>query len=102
MYKVATYLTPEQKARALQQTYTPIYRDEPLPEPRTEGGGCPLGVALTGDEVAPMAKTLTRLIVEENNPNAPHYAIYSAVRRFTRDFDRGRIKNLATALGIKV
>lgn len=102
MYKVATYLTPEQKARALQQTYTPIYRDEPVPTPRSGGGGCPLGVALTGDEVAPMAKTLTRLIVEENNPNAPPDAVLSAVRQFTRDFDRGRIKNLATALGMEV
>lgn len=102
MYKVATYLTPEQKARALQQTYTPIYRDEQLPTPRTEGGGCPLGVALTEDEVAPMAKTLTRLIVEENNPNASRYSIQSAVRRFTRAFDEGRIKNLATALGMEV
>ena len=102
MYAIAKYFTVTERRAAVRAGYT----SRTLSGPRTEDGFCPLGVALRRHDPfvqtwAPGESSVAiSLGVEFEDPQ--FVPICKAARRFIKDWDNQRIRNLATALGVKV
>jgi hypothetical protein len=105
-FDIAEFLSAEQIDLAIAQTY----RSSPFgfsANVRTEDGKCPLAVACATARGYPSPDEVAEAILgySENTfpPNTPKRRYYGRVRRaaysFTSSWDRGRIANLATALG---
>lgn len=117
MYKIAKYLTKEERTRAVQFSYS---KDSECGYPRDSEGYCPMGRALqfrlpddlrdSNDSLylrTPAKYMIARLVIGPSVSNYDHtesshqYAeVYQAATEFTEDWDYGKIKNLAKALGV--
>lgn len=109
MYAIAKQLTAEAKAAILSHDYPPTFRDGMSPLPRANVNGercCPLSVGLRAMfpdkritnapdsyEVANVLGGRTYFIARD--------PIEIAAERFIVAWDKGRIANLATALGVR-
>jgi hypothetical protein len=98
-YEIAKYLPGEAKRAAVARTYTATRVAHPLDPyvcPRCASGMCPGGVivlAVAGRIMpTPSAHTLAEVLGD--------LSAWGAAERFMDDWDKGRITDLAAALGV--
>lgn len=101
MYAIAKLLTLEQRRRAAAETYTPQHPDGSYP--RSESGHCALGVALgTVAKAPPPGALLWAMLDKPPVTDSPEWdRLLKLTYTFTNDFDNGRIKDVAKAMGVK-
>lgn len=108
MYKIARYLTLEQRRAAASREYRPMRWSDTgveissvYPNPVCADGMCPLGVALEPKMLAidrrPDADAVATLIAAPYD----YLDIYKAADKFIADWDTGKIKDIAKAMGVK-
>ena len=97
MYAIAKYFTVAERRVAVKAEYTWSGRSE---------GYCPLGICIhESDPKSPLtAPNEYALACALGFPlrHPQHDAVIKAAVRFIKDWDNQRIRNLATALGVKV
>lgn len=97
MYKIAKYLTLEQRRAAANHRYV-----ETRPGVLTcAEGRCPMGNALPQLEPRPLPRAVaTALVGDHVGPT--WWEIYRAAEKFIADFDGREIEDVGKALGVKV
>lgn len=103
-YRIADYMTPEQKALAMSVEYNvPLSQNEGNHTFCDAEGYCPMGRAISGDAWTgpmPTPGKITRVLTGNENYDPNSDPVYEAALSFVSAWDRGRITDLAEALGV--
>ena len=97
MYRVAKYLTLEQRRRAAAATYTPSVKGGLFP--RDERLRCPLAVAIDHPYTMGPSEFANLLGYPVGVDGSGR--VFAAVVRFMEEADDGKIVDIARAMGVK-
>mgnify|MGYP001592029849 CR=1 FL=1 len=101
MYKIASYLTLEQRRSAVsvKYYYQNSYTSRRYYDKDSQRWYCPLGKALNLG--VPGSEDVAQYLTSDYASTERYRVVAAASKRFINDWDSGKVKNLATALGFR-